>query len=73
MLVLSNSDKPGVIGNIGSVLGDNGINIARLHLSRELVDDKALIVLSTDSAVSQDVLKKLTDLPHVISVNQIEM
>ena len=73
MLVLYNYDKPGVIGNIGLTLGDNDINIARLHLSRELVDGKALVVLSTDSLLSGEVLKKLKDLPHVISVTQIEM
>ena len=73
MLVLYNYDKPGVIGNIGLTLGDNDINIARLHLSRELVDGKALVVLSTDSLLSKEVLKKLKDLQHVISVTQIEM
>lgn len=73
MLVLYNSDKPGVIGNIGLILGNSNINIARLHLSRELVDGKALVVLSTDGVVSKDVLKKLKDLQHVISVTPVEM
>jgi len=73
MLVLYNSDKPGVIGNIGTALGNSDINIARLHLSRELVDGKALVVLSTDSVLTKDVLQKLKDLPHVISVTPVEM
>ncbi len=73
MLVLYNSDKPGVIGNIGLTLGNSGINIARLHLSRELVDGKALVVLSTDSLVSEEVLKKLKDVSHVLSVALVEM
>ena len=73
MLVLYNNDKPGVIGNIGTTLGQNGVNIARLHLSREQVDGQALVVLSTDSVVSADVLDKLRKLPHVISVTDLEM
>ncbi|MBN2568026.1 MAG: phosphoglycerate dehydrogenase, partial [Deltaproteobacteria bacterium] len=73
MLVLYNYDKPGVIGNIGLTLGNSNINIARLHLSRELVDGKALVVLSTDSLVSKEVLKKLKDLQHVLSVTLVEM
>lgn len=73
MLVLYNDDKPGVIGNIGTTLGENNINIARLHLSREQVDGQALVVISTDSLLPEDVLKKLRDLPNVISVTQIEM
>ncbi len=73
MLVIYNNDKPGVIGNIGTTLGNNGVNIARLQLSREQVDRQALIVLSTDSVVSEEVINKLKDLPNVISLTQLEM
>ena len=73
MLVVSNYDKPGVIGNIGTTLGDNKVNIARLHLSREQVDKQALVVLSTDTLAPEDVLKKLRSLPNIISVIQLEM
>jgi len=73
MLVLSNTDKPGVVGNIGTILGENNINIARLHLSREQVDQQALVVLSIDSMVSEEILAKLRSLPHVIAVTYLEM
>jgi len=73
MLVLYNFDKPGVIGNLGHTLGDNSINIARLQLSRQQVDGQALVVLSTDSTVPEDVLGKLRALPNVISVSQVEI
>jgi D-3-phosphoglycerate dehydrogenase len=73
MLILYNYDKPGVIGNIGTTLGSNNVNIARLHLGREQADQQALVVLSTDSTVSEDVLKKLMNLPHVISVKSLKM
>lgn len=73
MLVLSNYDKPGVIGNIGTTLGDNNVNIARLHLSREQIDKQALVVLTTDTMVPVDVLNKLKNLPNIISVTQLEM
>jgi D-3-phosphoglycerate dehydrogenase len=73
MLVVSNYDKPGVIGNIGTTLGVNNVNIARLHLSREAVDKQALVVLTTDTMVSVDVLNKLQSLPNIISVTQLEM
>jgi len=73
MIVLYNNDKPGVIGNIGTTLGNNGINIARFQLSREHVDGKALVVLSTDTVVPPDILKKLRELPNVLSLTQLEM
>ena len=73
MLVLYNSDKPGVIGNIGTTLGNNNVNIARLHLGREQADQRALVILSTDSAVPENVLQKLRNLPHVIAVKSLKM
>jgi len=73
MLVLYNYDKPGVIGNIGTTLGNNNINIARFQLSREQVDGQALVVLSTDSVVPEEVLNKLLGLPNVISVKKLEI
>jgi D-3-phosphoglycerate dehydrogenase len=73
MFIMFNYDKPGVIGNIGTTLGQNGVNISRLHLSRDKIDGQALVVLSTDSAVSADVIEKLRKLPHMISVADLEM
>jgi D-3-phosphoglycerate dehydrogenase / 2-oxoglutarate reductase len=73
MLIVSNNDKPGVIGNIGTTLGANKVNIARLHLSRGQVEKRAIVVLTTDSMVSRDVLDKLQGLPNIISITQIEM
>jgi hypothetical protein len=49
------------------------VNIARLHLSRDQVDNQALVVLSTDSIVPEVALDRLRKLPHVISVIQLEM
>lgn len=73
MLVIYNYDKPGVIGNIGTTLGNNDVNIAGLQLSREQVDGQALVVLSTDSVVSEEVINKLKKLPNIISVTQLEI
>ena len=73
MLVIYNHDKPGVIGNIGTTLAENNVNIARLQLSREQVDGQALVVLSTDSMVSEKVINKLKNLPNIISVTQLEI
>lgn len=73
MLVMYNYDRAGVIGNIGSILGNNNVNIARFQLSREQVEGQALVVLSTDSVVPEKVVNKLRGLPNVISATQIEV
>jgi len=73
MLAVSNDDMPGVIGNLGTTLGDHKVNIARLHLSRNAQAKKALVILNTDSPVNPDILDKLRKLPHVISIKPIKM
>lgn len=75
MLMLYNYDRPGVIGNVGMTLAENGINIGRLHLSRQRVNGErqALVVLSTDSVVPDSVIGKLQVLPNLISVKRLEM
>lgn len=73
ILAVSNDDQPGVIGNLGTTLGSNKVNIARLHLSLDPEAKRALVVLNTDSAVQEEILDKLRKLPHVISIKPIKM
>jgi len=73
LLILYNNDKPGVIGNICTTIGASNINIARMHLSRLQVEQKAMVVLSTDSPLDSELLKKLKNTPNVISVQELDM
>jgi D-3-phosphoglycerate dehydrogenase len=68
-----NNDKPGVIGNIGSLLGKNNINIARMHFGRETPGGIAISVVSIDSPASPDLLKKIKKLPNILLVKQIRL
>ncbi len=71
MLVISNRDKPGVIGNIGSLLGKHKINIARMQFGREKLGGTAISVVSIDSPVSKTILKEIKNLPNILSVKLI--
>lgn len=73
MLVITNYDRPGVVGNIGTMMGENNINIARMHLSLDEDVKEALVILSTDSEVPEAVMEKLRRLPHFISVKSLQM
>jgi len=73
LLVLSNNDKPGVIGDLGSLLGKSNINIARMHFGRAKQGGKAISVVSVDTPVSKDVLSNIKKLPNVLSVKQIHL
>ena len=56
MAFLSYEDRPGVIGAFGRLLGDAGVNIAGMQVSRNEQGGKALVVLTLDSAIPADVL-----------------
>jgi len=73
MLVLMNNDKPGVIGGIGMLMGQNGINIARMQFGRENQGGLAMSVVSIDSQVSDEIMAKIKKLPNVLSVKQIRI
>lgn len=73
MLVLSNTDKPGVVGNIGTLLGQHNINIARMQFGRDVPGGKVVSVISIDSPASPELLDKIKKLPNVLSVKQIRL
>ena len=73
LLAVYNDDQPGVIGNLGTTLGKNKVNISRLHLSLDTATKHAMVVLNTDTAVTEDILDKMRKLPHVISIKPIKM
>ena len=73
LLVLHNYDKPGVIGNVGTLLGSGNINIARLHLGRQAVGGEAVSVWNIDTPLPTDLLSKLLKLPHMISAKVVKL
>lgn len=69
MLVLKNRDVPGVIGRVGTLLGDAHINIASYHQARiDRGGGDALAAIAVDEEPSGDILKQLTELPDIIEV-----
>ena len=73
LLLLQNEDKPGVIGNVGTLLADNKVNIARLHLGRSSAGAEAVSVWNIDTPLSKGLMEKVLKLPHIISVNVVEL
>ncbi len=65
MLILRNEDTPGVIGRVGTILGDEGVNIATFALGRGEGSREAVGVVNVDSEVASDVLDRLRSLPAV--------
>jgi D-3-phosphoglycerate dehydrogenase len=65
MMYIVNEDAPGFIGRIGTLLGENGINIGTFNLGRRNAGGEAVLLLSVDSPVSGEVLEKASRLPGV--------
>jgi D-3-phosphoglycerate dehydrogenase len=64
-LYINNTDKPGFIGGLGTLLGDAGINIATFHLGREGAGAEAIALVGVDQAPADAVMVKLSALPQV--------
>jgi D-3-phosphoglycerate dehydrogenase len=71
LVVLRNRDVPGVIGRVGTLLGDAGINIAEYHQARLKAGGQALAAINVDGRLSPDVVEALRRLPEVLEVRQV--
>jgi D-3-phosphoglycerate dehydrogenase len=62
-----------VIGNIGTLLGRNQINIARMHFGRESQGGMAISVVSIDTHATPEIIEQIKKLPNILSVRQISL
>jgi D-3-phosphoglycerate dehydrogenase len=68
MLVVRNDDRPGVIGVVGTLLGNHDVNIADMDVGRALTPGTALMVIAPTAEVSEAVLDELRAAPGIIEV-----
>src|SRR5213083_3120706 len=73
ILVLENTDRPGMVGRIGTLLGAHGVNIATMSLSRNQAGGMALTVLNLDSAPEEKLLNKIRESDDIRSAQLIEL
>jgi D-3-phosphoglycerate dehydrogenase len=68
MLLIHNIDRPGVIGMVGKVLGDNNINIVRMQCALEKRGECALLIIGSDTEFPSGVLDQIKSSSNIISV-----
>jgi len=73
LLVIKNKDVPGVIGSIGTFLGNHNINIASLELSRTSKGQIAKSVIKIDELLNKEQLEDFKKLPNILSVKQVDL
>ncbi len=71
LIVLTNADVPGVIGHVGTVLGNRGVNIAEYHQARMTQGGEALAAISVDGTVSESVRRELLGVKDVRSATVV--
>ncbi len=73
VLVLENTDRPGMVGRVGTLLGGHGVNIATMSLSRNQAGGTAFTVLNLDTAPSEELLREIRASDDIHSAQVIQL
>ena len=73
MLVVMHTDRPGIIGRVGMLLGKENINIAGMQVGREEVGGEAIMVMEVDSSVPDRILEEIEQIDGIKKVDQINL
>ena len=72
-LFLQNHDTPGVVGLVGSVLGEGDINISRMQLALVTERKQAAMLINVSGSPSDEVLERLRNIPGMITAQLVEL
>ena len=64
-LIVKNDDRPGIVGAVGTLLGNAQVNIANLSLARNKTEGNALTVIELDEPLSPEIMSQIKELPGV--------
>ncbi len=73
ILVMKNWDVPGIIGNVGSLMGKHNINIAAMVFGRKTPGGEAVSILNIDSPISPELLDKIKKLQNILEVKLVRL
>lgn len=73
MLVVPHTDKPGIIGRVGTILGEHKINIASMQVGRKEQGGVAVMVMIIDSPTCEDTLKQIAEIDGIIDVKLVSL
>jgi D-3-phosphoglycerate dehydrogenase len=73
LLVFTHKDVPGIIGKVGTVFGEHGVNIGQMAVGRDQAGGDAIGILNLDAAPTPDSLEAMRNLPAVGSARVIHL
>jgi D-3-phosphoglycerate dehydrogenase len=71
MLYVTNRDKPGFIGRLGTLLGTEGVNIATFHLGRSGPGEDAIALIEVDEPLGEALLARIREIPDVVQATAL--
>ncbi|RFU65574.1 phosphoglycerate dehydrogenase [Peribacillus glennii] len=72
-LYIQHTDQPGVIGNVGKILGNHNVNIATMQVGRKQAGGEAIMVLSFDKPLSDEMFEKLNNLEDIFFMYRMSL
>ncbi|HVH63262.1 MAG TPA: phosphoglycerate dehydrogenase [Candidatus Dormibacteraeota bacterium] len=72
-LVSRHSDRPGIVGQVGSILGQHDVNIASMQVGRDAPRGNAMMILAVDDHVGDDVLTRLREVEGMSDLRFVEL
>jgi D-3-phosphoglycerate dehydrogenase len=72
-ILIHNHDRPGVVGQVGTVLGESGVNISRMQLGLLPERHAAAMLVNVSPSPGDDVMEKLRNLPHVMAAQLVDL
>jgi len=73
LLLIPNHDRPGMIGHVGTILGDAGVNIVGMQVGRKAVGERAVMILNLEEPVADEVIEKLDAVPDLFGARLIDL
>lgn len=70
-VIIKHADVSGVMSNVTSIIANEGLNIATMHVTRKIKGKVALAIIEADGAITEDVIKKINSVENVLSVKLI--
>jgi len=73
ILVIPHIDRPRLIGPVGTLIGDHGVNIAGMQVGRQKRGGKAVMFLTVDNSISLDLLEEIKGIDGVLDVKYVQL
>ncbi len=73
MIVTTHNDRPGVVGKVGTLLGEENVNIASMQLGRTAAAGEAMMVLQVDDFITAETMNKLNQLDVIDTARFVEL